>query len=723
MNPLDLRDNSNKLTSPTIPTAQPSNQPFEINHTPPSFVIPKLIIPKQETPKYQGKQIVVPVLIEDLIEQEKIIKEYLELALSLDPEAKTTQEVMNQMAPGVIETIIQEGLEPSKSSFETLMTPRSKSNILDFSSPTASPIILEEGFIKDNPGMEIGVVGINLISRGSSVVALGILLSKISEAIKTKEMFLEQVVNENERKKLLVEIEILTRWLDVNFVSFSDMLKDTLIESTFSFPKVIAAIVTIAQAAETVVATVFEWIGTGIGLVGSTYCLYFKHKDYNLHDDWTQAIADSGKLAGNIYERQREIFDDRLEANLPERNTLLSSLNHELDVAKNASASEQEKVRDKVLKILHDAQIELADETPTLEGLQDVLSDPNNGRDINVMMVKKKEVLSVTLRNALKSLNQKKDEVDKGFLQFALDKAIFFFGYTANLTAMSVVVSSLIYAGVIASSSLISILGYGMLALLCGAMALGGYYLHSKKPNIFKTYINGVQAKLAFWSIPLAIQRFRKNCALLENIHVFGQVQEIGIRILKLNQQLRKGGELEFASKETLEEYRLKLENERKAKVEEWKSLSKKVEGLNESVNGLEKRVKPLQDQINEAGWKDFLFLLYGEKELESDTNIEMVEIGKKSSTSEKSLDDSRILAKHLLSDATMLEDPETKKVLLHMGIDLSDVSDEGHESMLEEVSNRIRAFFAMEAEDTLKMIKNQKLLEEHGLRENIADS
>jgi hypothetical protein len=639
--------------------------------------------PLPTTPrKISAAPLVVPTW-EEVQKEESKIKHLLKATESLDPNESNTRQIVDQMAPGVIEEIIHEG---------------SRKNVLDFSPQSISPPIIEEGFINGNPGLEIGVVGLNIVSRASSAIVLKLLLNKIEDAIEAKKELLKYGNGEG-NDILENQITILTHWADVHSALVAETLKESVMETTFSLPKAASGIVMLAHAAETIIATVVDWIGIGIGLISSTFCLYLRKKDFDEHEKWASLINDEGKSADEIYRRQKEIFDYRKEENLPKLNQLLESVHRDVE-----AADDKERVIENVLERLREVGIEFSEEITTVAALEKALSDHDA---LNTMMVKKKEMLSVSLRNALKVFNRKKNEIDRGFLDNAMGKAALCFSYSLNLTLASIVLQSLIYTGVIAATSALTVFGYGAIVLLLGFLGLGGYYLHSKKPNIFKTYVKGVQAKLAFWSIPLAIQQFRKNYALLENVKAAEEIKAIWHRINLIDRLLPNS---DINGLQNLKE---ELIAAAEKKSEELKYLNGKINGLSESINSLEERIKPLQEQIEEAGKKDFLFQLNGEVALDSDTMIELSNLNMRSKTSKEGF---RILAESIMLDPTLREDKQTRKILLHKGIDLS-------ESTIDEVENKIRAFFAMETEDTLKFIEGQKLLEENGLQENTANS
>lgn len=673
----------------------PANLPQAALQTPP------LTTPRQ----IRANSLAIPVpTSQELKKEESRIKHFIDLA-ALNPNEKN----LTPLVSVIVEEIIQEGLKKSK-----VADASSKNrNVLDLSVESESPITIEDGYIK-NPGVEIGIIGVNIVSRTSSIVGLKILLNKISEAISAKKEYLEQTKDTKEIAVLEKEIEILTTWLNVHKERFSGMLKDTVIETTFSLPKAASAIITLAQSAVSIAAEVIDWIGVGIGLVGSALCFHLRHKDFDEHELWANILKAEDKTC-DVYQRQKTIFEERLISNLPELEKLLATINSDLEKVRGNSGvtdSEKEEAVSEAMAKLEEAGIELPEKMPTLEALQAAISNPADKNALNIMMVKKKEMLSVSLKNGLKTLDEKKNEIDREFLINAEGKAFFFLVYSIVMTVVTIVLKALIYTGVfVAGGTVLSVLGYGGVALLVGALALGGIYLYKTKPNTFKTYITGVQARLAFWKIPLAIQDFRRKYALLENIKISEEIKGIWHRIHTIERLLKSGSNIEG-----LESYREELEKAALSKMEELKSLDAKVEGLNRSIDSLEEKVKPLQAQVDEAGGKDFSLQVNGKAgktELIShdENEIELTDLSKPHS---KGL--FHDLAEFLKKDPTIAEDPQIQKILAHRGVDLSDLSEGDLELLTAEVAKRLRATYAMETQDTLNLISRQKRMEEYGL-------
>lgn len=149
----------------------------------------------------QAKVLTAPSLV-DFKNNVSTLEKDIELALYLnrDEEGKT-EEMLDHLVPQLIDQILREGSMQTYTIDEPL----------DLSEPI-TPFLLKESYVKKSPKLEIAVVGANILSRGSSVVSLGILLNKIQEAIIAKKNLLEIFINEDEKTSLKQEIDILTKW-------------------------------------------------------------------------------------------------------------------------------------------------------------------------------------------------------------------------------------------------------------------------------------------------------------------------------------------------------------------------------------------------------------------------------------------------------------------------------------------------------------------------------
>lgn len=651
---------------------------------------------------------IVSTLKKDKVEVEKLV--LAATSLKQHPEILTKQ-VIDKITADVISKIVSEGKAGGGTPLEAPVAVNKKEIDL---SHAMQPFQIEESFIKELPQLELAVVGTNLLSRGAVIFTSGMLLNKIEEAIEAKEQYLASVQNEPERKAIQEEITILKKWVNVRLAIMSSSMKDLALNAVMSSPKAFSAIVVLAKATGTVVSHVIDWAGLGIGLIGSALSFHASRMNFKAHDAWTALVGTKGEgesvddlekrkvNVDKIIERQKKIFAARFESNHPELAKRIKEAAFDLDIT--AFSNENWTPEAETLAKLKEAGIDLSE-------IREAVND-----------LKKKEMLSVSLRKGLLAFNQKKDSIDKGFLQQDVNKSGGLLTLASVLTGGIIVLKSLLLASVIASTVALSVVGYGMLVGVIGGMIFGAVYLYIKKPNIFKTYLKGVQILLAFWNIPRAVQNFRSHYAQLSEMRVSDQINDIRGRVLEAEGLLKGEGkdkDIEsFLNKhlpekktsglnvdDILKKYVKKLKKTEAAKLKEAEHLKQKIAGLNESIDYFEAKIKPLQAEVNAAGWKDF------QRSLDRKQEVEAVD------------DDASILAEYLVKDIGLQEDSETRKLLLHMDINPNTLSKEDTEDLKVMVAERIRAFFAMETSETMSLISKQNLLVKHGLRENIADS
>jgi hypothetical protein len=628
------------------------------------------------------------------------------------------------------------------------------SQLLDSSAKNPlQPLIIEEAFAKGLPGLEIGVVGANILSRGCVTLASGMVLNKIEEVIKAKEKALEHV--EGEEKVILQnEVTVLKQWLAVQMDLFNELLLDSTIMSATSLPKAAAAIVTImdsntqvvtgleavgtvAESGLSTAAGVIDSMGMGATLIRAALALKEAQDDKIQHDIWTKDLVNKGNLSDvqKILNTQERIYHERLELNKPLLHDLLKNTNAILEAAKLLSSENQTKVMANIEKQLQNEGIEIPFDTPSIIQLQAYLMDQKNYDTFNDMMVKKKEMLSVSIRNALRAFSFKKDEIDKGFLSLALTKARAIFTTAVVVATAIIVLKVLLLVGIIASSAALSATGFGVLAVVALFIIIGAAYLYWKKPNIFMTYVKGVQSKLFFWSLPLAIQKYRLHYSVLETKKQSENINVIALRVLEIEKLLQHGTDSEIEEfsqeyfwslsriipgykdsktveehKEILRKYQSDLQTLKDSKEKEIKKLNEQVAHLSGSVEYFNEKVQKLQDRVDVAGWKDFQrSLKKKEAKAEAAATAKI--------TPEE---DYEILADFLLNDASLLDDSETKRLLLHMGIDLEQLNSIDQKELKKEIGHLIRGFFAMETEDTVSLLNKQTLLKKHGVMEKV---
>lgn len=511
-----------------------------------------------------------------------------------------------------------------------------------------APIILDEAVFRALAHFEAASVGINILSRATIAIATGMLLNRIEDVIKAKEKQMQNTDNKQEKTQLKDEVEKLNQWLKTQRKTYNSQLQSTVGMSLLSIPRGAFAIARIIEKTGSTVETTGN-VFLVTSFIGEALRMRRAGRGLKTHADWALVVKKTPKEAQEIIatskkNREKQKNTD-LSANLLWIQQFLSSIQIKLQgKAPNIQA---------IVEELQGAGLTVPE--LSAEDLQEWLSQPERLQELNKA---KQEMLSVSLRNALRTMCYKKEAIDRSFLKFSFSRSKWRFTAASVLTVLTVSLKIALYMGVASVGAALVVTGYGMVAAIVGSMIIGAIYLYVKKPNLFKTYVNGVQARLFFQNIPLAIQQYRRNYTVL------------------------KASKL-FVEKEMLTNKNDVLAGKKQAQFD---ALQQKIDKLNASITKMETQVADLQESINEAGWKDFYRHLHGF----------MPPI-----TTE---DSATILAKHLLKDPAIWQDEETKNLLARMGVSL----DELHGVPVVQVGELLRAFFAMDEELTVEMARRQ---------------
>lgn len=638
------------------------------------------------------------------------IDRMIDQAFLLDKEkTKETQDIIDQAADLTVEKILSSEEIPVDI----------ESEIISF---LEKDELFEKKIMKSTPEIE-------MLNKGSVVIVSLLLLNCMKKIIKVKEERYN-LIEETKDPVLEREILLLKNWVKVQSIVTNENIQKLGLESVFSSPQGVTTILNLANASSAIFSSVLGWVGIGLSIISQVRSLRKNQQDFNKHVVWTEIIKNSGMIgndAKKVYDEQKLIFKNRLELNLRTLNSFLSPIIEELQSAEDYPLEDQKKVLLETKIKLKDVGIEVPlDHEATVETLYSYLSNSLNHENLNKMMVQKKETLSVSLRNGLRTLANRKEKIDKGFLKFSLNKTRIVFTATMVVTAVTIAIKVLSIVGVIsavAASAALAATGFGILALGITCTILGAVYLYIKKPNIFKTYLQGIQLKLLFWRIPLAIHTHRRNYTLMQEHKISVEINLIAGRILEIDKLLKTDNKEEIKNylrkinkkisgnvEEILENYKQGLIKTQISKEAEFEIRNKKLNDLNLSVAKFSEKVETLQEKINNAGWKDFERLLNKKKYKEDKASSEKLLISNKN-------DEVKILVEHLLKDSTLLEDSETKKILNHMDVDITKLNKKDLEAVKEGAEKSLRVFFAMDVDDTLYLIKKQTIMGEHGLR------
>lgn len=561
--------------------------------------------------------------------------------------------------------------------------------------------------------LDFTVALLNTLGHAGSIFLMGIHLSKGKEVLEAKRKALLQITDPDERAKLESEIETLKIWVESNTNIVKQGLKSEAMAFALSTPKLISSLASLIAGTGTTTAAVFDWLGLGVDLIGSGFRLRKAHSDRKHYTQWAEAFKGTTLTPDKmdeVLDKQKSGHERKLALNTPKLEAKTREILQGQFDGKDFSSMKKE---------LEELGWTIPDEVSTPDELEAFIQMPDHKAAANENMVKKSEGVSASLRNAFRALAAKKASIDAGFVKLRLNRSRGLFTTATLLTGLLIALKVAVLLGVAIAAGALVFTGYGMLVAIAGAIVVGAVYLRVKKPNLFKEHWKGVKTKLLFRKIPQIIQNFRLQRTTMESSKLATSllVKNLHKKELELLLETLKSGDkaiipdelknrvkalknvkndrkLEKILSKALEDLNRKIDQE-KARFD---NLQKKIDELGESVKHHEAKAKVLQKRIENAGWKDYLWHL--NKEHGGAYNEEIIDI----------------LAEHLMSDSDLLDDPDTRELLEHLGINLSEVR-ELHDanSRLGEVADAIRSFFGSEDDEVIRKIRERKMVVAYG--------
>lgn len=567
-------------------------------------------------------------------------------------------------------------------------------------------------------GLDFTVAFLNSLGHAGSIFLMGIHLSKAKEVLELKKEALKQIKDDFERQKLIHEINTLSAWIETNRNIVIHGLKSEGVALAVSTPKLLSALTSLAAGAGTTTAAVFDWMGIGLDLISSAFHWKKAHSDQKQQAKWAEAFRGTSMIRGSdltkakmedLQLKQKHAHSKKLELNMPKLvDKTKEVLMEQLD------GVEFPVIIDKLKKI----GWELPEDVQTPADVEAFIAVQVHKEAANEHMVRRSEGLSVSLRNAFRSLADVKSRIDKGFIKLRLNRAKTLFGSASFLTGLMIALKLAAVAGVALAASALIFVGYGMLVVTVGAIVVGAIYLKVKKPNLFKEHMKGVKTRLLIRKVPLIIQNFRLQRTTMESSNIatsrlVNNIQKAEIE--SLLSAISKGDTPEITEdiKERIKGLKKAKSNEKvkiildraledlKKKIEvetvKFDSLNKKIEKLKESVDKHDAVAKLLQERLIEAGWKDYLWKL-GKNHAGYDENIVFD------------------IAEALMNDPDLLDDPETKQLLDHLQINLEHLRKLPESAdQLFEMASAIATFFGTDDEDTINSIRARKMMVRYG--------
>lgn len=246
----------------------------------------------------------------------------------------------------------------------------------------------------------------------------------------------------------------------------------------------------------------------------------------------------------------------------------------------------------------------------------------------------REDTILVMTRNAIQALAEAKVKNERKFFDFKLNKTKVSLTLACLSAIITVTLEALALTGVIAiAASTLAMPGLGFFILGSVLAGIGLYFFYKHKPNLFKCFVRGVNLRLAFLQIPAKIRtlqqmkkkdeikklevrsaRYKELEGLLHQKEALDHAsfpKELYKILEKLHKETAKKVE-GFESLGTPEQMKKILEQleERKHKyLKKMEEVKKSEQELNQKLEkwiGKDGIVTKLQDQLKEAGNKDF---------------------------------------------------------------------------------------------------------------------
>ncbi len=547
--------------------------------------------------------------------------------------------------------------------------------------------------------------GVELIGNGAALIIQTAHFHEAKNLLETKEIQLKNKPGDENLRKYVTKLRsyLSFQWetLKEKIVNFASSFATVGLKTTSFVIDIVGGVVPFAKSG----------VGWGISMLdvmSESISLWRDQKAKTTHEAWMTHIASDQRTLHQAQE---------LLAQRQERMILRKAQKMTFTDLKAAFKG---------------IEIDFADKNiNSFEDFKALISQPEMRREIARKFLnetdQKEDTINVMTRNGIQALAEAKARNEKKFYDFNLIKSKLGLTLACISTALTIVLEVLAMVGVIAvAASTLALPGLGFFLMGLTLTGIGLFFFYKHKPNLFKAFIRGVNFRLAFLHIPskirsLQLSRNKEEIAFLERASARNE-QLLGL--------LEKQNTLDRAQiPPSLRKVLDKFHRETEKKVEKFQHLDEKVklqkitEGLKhknaeykkkldlvkerekellEKVNfwtGKEGKVTKLQNQLTEAGNKDFalanrLITTAQKKEM----NIPLV------------------LVENILDPQLDFEfDEDTIRVLNEkMGIDIKQIPQQLGKVDKEKLMENLKEFFKMDDAELLTYMK-------HHLTENVA--
>jgi len=570
------------------------------------------------------------------------------------------------------------------------------------------------------------------------------LLLKIPEVLgKTAGLIYKRIVIKNAK----AQVELMLKSGDPEAVAKAKKLKGWLelqdelvtkaslqlgLEVLAYSPKGVKAVLTTLDKFPALAAYGDLWASAVTGIVFNSYQVYKFRKVISTQEEWLAEIREAPLVEEPIVEGKAP------ESLRSEINQLLQKRKRGFDARKKGARAEftqwifAELLKNRnfteLLAVLKERGVHpdrLENPITSKEELQEALSVKGPQADqLLSQFVEHKTTVSKLTRQAIKSLSEKKQRVEKKMNQFELNKSKAALALSVLTFTVAIVLKTLALVGVITLPALaMSGVGAGLFALGLVIIAIGLIYYYKTHPSMFKEFVMGTQLRAAFYEIPASIDNFvvkikeiKKIKGALKLMEFRAQAEELrgileqseSVEAAKLPKRLRPlFGKLKVRASKKLEEAEIieakqRLEQIEKEAVDESEKrqaeLERDIQRWTTRADKWKKRLEPLQRRIREAGAKDFARTAkLAEDRTGSAINIEQV------------------IAEGLLNDPDLLDEDIQRILQKELGVDLEEIrSRPEKENIMRDTMEALQTFFAMDNSKIVAFIQEQQAKERY---------
>lgn len=465
--------------------------------------------------------------------------------------------------------------------------------------------------------------GVELIGSGAALIIQSAQYQHAKQLLANMETRLANIIQKtppeqidthpeiNQIKSLIAKIR---KYISVQW----EELKDKIVSFTYSFGLVAAkstnfildALHGISHLAKSVVG----WVVCVLDVIWAAITLWRSQKAKNTHEVWMEQVSANPSAVKSVQE--------------------LLAKRQERMIMNKAQGLTFEELQDHLVE----KGVELDDDVNSLEEFAARLGDDEFRHLVATHFLEasdeQQDTMNAVLRNSIKALAEAKVKNEKKFFDFKLTRSKIELALACLSTAVTITLEVLAIAGVIAlaaSAMAMPILGLFILGL--ALMGVGLYYFYKHKPNLFKCYIKGINFRLAFFHIPAKVYEWQRQrqVSKIHKVESMLQQHEVLKGLLEQHQTLDK-----TIYPEKLQKVLQRMHQETRKKIQKFESLGldvqidhvleqmeSKQKEFEEKLNagrekekvlseklkiwtGEEGKITKLQNQIKEAGVKDF---------------------------------------------------------------------------------------------------------------------